>query len=85
MNRSLVSLSLSLLALPFTFYVPKGVEKRQRFKPKGKGVTEITFFFFVRFEMNEVGLLGCPDLEYLESRRKKEGTRGEREEIGKLG
>lgn len=30
MNRSLVSLSLSLLALPFTFYVPKGVEKRQQ-------------------------------------------------------
>lgn len=54
MNESFprLSLSLSLLALPFTFYVPKGVEKRQqRFKPKGKGVTEKTFFFFVRFEM----------------------------------
>lgn len=85
MNESFPRLSLSLSSR-ITFYVPKGMEKRQqrqRFKPKGKGVTEKTFFFFVRFEMT--GLLGCPDLECLESRRKEEGTRGEREEIGKLG
>lgn len=70
MNESFPRLSQSLSSR-VTFYLLRIRRSGETTTTKGKGKVTEKIFFLVRFEMT--GLLGCTDVERLESWRREEG------------